>query len=75
MLPPLEADERGEASGDCVTGAELPAGGEVQSSRLQWRSREIALQRMIGATSTARVGRALRARAAECWEGRFRGRP
>eukprot|EP00959_Pyramimonas_sp_CCMP1952_P230527 4819249-Pyramimonas_sp.AAC.2 len=37
MLPPLEADELGEASGDCVAGAEPPAGGEAQPSRLQWR--------------------------------------
>ena len=47
------------------------AGGEPQPSRLQRRVREIALQRMIEATSIARVNRALRARTTASGEGPF----
>eukprot|EP00959_Pyramimonas_sp_CCMP1952_P340652 7134743-Pyramimonas_sp.AAC.1 len=47
------------------------AGGEVQPSRLLWRLRDIALRRLIEATSTARVSRALWTRATETGEGRF----
>ena len=45
--------------------------GEVQPSRIQWRVREISLQRMIEATSIARVGRALRTRRSTTGVGKF----
>eukprot|EP00959_Pyramimonas_sp_CCMP1952_P039472 826051-Pyramimonas_sp.AAC.1 len=61
VLPPLAADEEGEVSGARGTGAGPAAVGVVQPSRLQWRIREIALQRMIKAASISRVSRALRA--------------
>ena len=70
MLPPLEVEPAGEGAGGHATGPD-PA-GEPQPSRLQWRVREIALQRMIEATSIARVNRALRARTTASGEGQFR---
>ena len=82
MLPPLEADGGGEAVVGSANGAEPsgddrgnasdpPAGGEAQPSRQQWRIREIALQRMIEATSIARVNRALRTRNTASGSGRY----
>ena len=66
MLPPLEVPDGGEADGGHAAD---PA--EAQPSRQQWRVREIALQRMIEATSIARVNRALRTRTSASAEGQF----
>ena len=58
--------------GDRGSAADPKAGGEAHPSQQQWRIREIALQRMIEATSIARVNRALRARTTASGEGQFR---
>ena len=88
MLPPLEIDDDTEQAGGGPEASSEPAGsggaaegassvaagssGETQPSRRQWRIREIALQRMIEATSIARVNRALRTRTVNSGEGRYR---
>ena len=84
MLPPIEIEDDGagdsglvepsaqpDGSGGGSAAAAAPAGGETQPSRQQWRVREIALQRMIEATSIARVNRALRTRTTASGAGRF----
>eukprot|EP00959_Pyramimonas_sp_CCMP1952_P371577 7780810-Pyramimonas_sp.AAC.1 len=70
MLPPLGVDTEGaDESGHAEESNPASPGGDTQPSRLQWRIREIALQRMIEATSIARVSRAVRTRAQPSGEG------
>ena len=58
--------------GDNVSGSDpVPAGGGPQPSWLQWRIREIVLQRMIEAISITRVNRALWTRATGSGQGQF----
>eukprot|EP00959_Pyramimonas_sp_CCMP1952_P408707 8565398-Pyramimonas_sp.AAC.1 len=67
MLPPLEADEEGEAFGVYDAGS-----GPSAFRGAHWRIQGIALQRMIEAISIARVSSSIRTRATESREGRFR---